>query len=78
MIMQMKRHNAKCPYHNCKIEGIQNDISKTLYVPLDHTRFADSVSPCKYDPSALPLHTHEEFMKEAKEVQRMLNTAMSE
>jgi hypothetical protein len=78
MIMRMKGHNAKRPCRICKIEGIRNDISKTLYIPLDRTGFPDSVASRKYNPSALPLRSHEEFMKEAEEVQNALNTATSE
>jgi hypothetical protein len=78
MIMRMKGHNAKRPCRICKIKAVRNDVSKTLYVPLDRTGFPDSVSICKYDPSALPLRSHEEFMQEAEEVQNAENTAASE
>ena len=77
MIMRMKGHNAKRPCRFCKIEAIRNDVSKTLYVPLDRTGFP-SASPRKYNPSALPLRSHKELMQEAKEVQNAMSAAASE
>jgi hypothetical protein len=78
MIMRMKGHNAKRPCRICKIKAIRNDVSKTLYVPLDRTGFPDSVSPRKYNPLELPLRSHKELMQEAEEVQNALTTAASE
>ena len=78
MIMRMKGHNAKHPCHMCKIKAIRNDVSKTLYVPLDRTGFPGSASPRKYNPSALPLRSHKELMQEAEEVQNAASTAASE
>jgi hypothetical protein len=78
MIMRMKGHNAKRPCRICKIKAIRNDVSKTLYVPLDRTGFPDSVSPRKYNPLELPLRSHKELMQEAEEVQNTLTTAASE
>jgi hypothetical protein len=68
MIMRMKGHNAKLPCRMCEIQGIRNDTSKTYYVPLNRDNFA-SASPRQYDPSALPLRSHETFIQQAEAVQ---------
>ena len=77
MIMCVKGHNTKLPCHMCKIVAVQNDLSKMLYVPLNHTNFPSSVTPCSYDTSPLPLHTHKEFMWHAEKVQTALTATAS-
>jgi hypothetical protein len=77
MIMRMKGHNALLPCRMCKIVAVRNDVSKTLYVPLDRTNFPSSVTPRSYDASALPLRTHKEFMRHAEKVQTALTATAS-
>ncbi|CDO68471.1 hypothetical protein BN946_scf184754.g5 [Trametes cinnabarina] len=75
MVMRMKGHNGACPCRMCSIRGIPIPDSRnnTLYVPLDRTRHPtvqNSPAAIKtYDPDALPLRTHEQFLQQAHEVQ---------
>ncbi|KIL55189.1 hypothetical protein M378DRAFT_53490, partial [Amanita muscaria Koide BX008] len=78
MLMRMKGHNSQYPCHMCMIKGVRNDVNKTLYVPLDRRKFPDTVEPRNYNPSALPLRNHEQFMHEAQQVQYALTAAESE
>ncbi|RDX41077.1 hypothetical protein OH76DRAFT_1301486, partial [Lentinus brumalis] len=73
LLMRMKGHNAVFPCRMCKIQGIRNDTTKTLYVPLDRRNFAhdDDI----YDAFSLPLRSHEEFLASAAEVDNARNDA---
>ena len=73
----MKGHNAKLPCRMCEIKGIQNDTSKTHYVPLNQDNFS-SASPRQYDLSVLPLCTHKRFIQQAEEVQNAVTAAASD
>lgn len=68
LLMRMKGHNAISPCRMCKIVGVKGPSSKTNYVPLDH-RSVSEQSSTLYDPSNLPMRTHEGFMDEAFQVQ---------
>jgi hypothetical protein len=63
----------------CKILSvcIPNACGSTHYVPLDHSQYPDVLSGAsevaKYNPAALPLHTEEEFLNQAHEVQSARN-----
>jgi len=70
----MKGHNTKLPCHMCEIKSIWNNTSKTHYVPLNWDNFS-SASPCQYNLSALPLHTHKRFIQQAEEVQNAVTAA---
>ena len=75
MVMQMKGHNGLTPCHMCHIQGLRVPGSKatTHYVPLDRSHHPQvqghSSAIAQYDPSNLPLRTHEQFMEQAQEVQ---------
>lgn len=74
MVMRMKGHNGFCPCRMCNIHGIRPPDSRhtTHYVPLDRTHHPAASSPSfvkRYDPLALPLRTHNEFMHNAEEAQ---------
>ncbi|KAL7277981.1 hypothetical protein ACG7TL_007934 [Trametes sanguinea] len=84
MVMRMKGHNGSCPCRMCLIRGVRIPDSRnnTLYVPLDRTRHPDvRTHPDQvqsYDPDALPLRTHDEFIKQAQEVQFARSAAEEE
>ncbi|KAL0565341.1 hypothetical protein V5O48_016681, partial [Marasmius crinis-equi] len=77
MLMQMKGHNGIAPCHMCKILAIRNPPENVHYVPHDRTNFLPTTrssdqqpsQPESYNPASLPLRTHEDFMKQAAEVQ---------
>jgi Transposase family tnp2 len=74
MLMCMKGHNGFSPCRMCKITGVSVPGSRgtTLYVPLDRSRhpgILDSPSNIRaYDPSALPLRSEEEMLRQGEEV----------
>jgi hypothetical protein len=65
--MHMKGHNTIASYQICEICGIHKPGTKTHYVPLDHFFFPASQD--SYNPSALLLHNHASFLKQAEIVQ---------
>lgn len=75
MVMRMKGHNGFTPCRICNIHGIRVPGSRqpTLYVPLDRTHHPDAgssdLSPISYDPLALPLRTHPEYLEQAHSAQ---------
>lgn len=62
-LMRMKGHNAKSPCRACHIEGIRipHSSNKIHYIPLYR-------SEAPYDPLALPLRNHHDFLSNAAEV----------
>ena len=84
MVMRMKGHNGACPCRMCSIRGVRipNSRNPVHYVPLDRARHPDVLSDPHavrtYQPSRLPLRTHSDFMKQAKEVQFAASEADSE
>ena len=68
VLMRMKGHNGFLPCCMCKMVGVMVPPSHTYYVPL-HRQNASGSSLGLYDPSNLPMRTHDGFMKEANEVQ---------
>ena len=84
MVMWMKGHNSVCPCRMCDIRGVRIPDSRNPihYVPLDRARhpnvLSDPLAIQTYDPSHLPLRTHADFMKQAKEVQFACTTSDSE
>ena len=77
LLMCMKGHNACLPCRMCKIVGVHGSF-KNYYVPLNHTDCAGSSMPLCYEPSNLPIHTHDNFIKEARFVQLSPNSAIGE
>lgn len=75
MIMHMKGHNAYSSCRMCNIHGVQipDSTAKVYYIPLDRSRHPSVMrgdnEPACYDPLALPLRTHEEFISQANEVE---------
>lgn len=75
MLMRIKGHNALCPCRMCTILGVRGPSARstTHYVPLNREKFPASAhlsgAPTSYDPSNLPLRTHDEFISQAREVQ---------
>lgn len=75
MVMRMKGHNGFCPCRMCSIKGVRipDSRNKTLYVPLHRAHHPDTCpDPAAvhiYDPRQLPLRTHEEYIKQAQELQ---------
>lgn len=74
MVMRMKGHNGFCPCRMCSIHGIRPPDTRhpTHYVPLDRSQHPDVLAGSEaqaYDPSALPLRSHAEFLQQAHEVQ---------
>ena len=78
MLLRMKGHNARLPCRLCMIQGIRIPKSHitTHYVPLCRKNLQAGRSD--YDPSNLPLRTHEQFMAQANEVQSAETNAQSE
>lgn len=74
MLMRIKGHNAYCPCRMCRILGVQipDSATKVYYIPLDRSRHpsvaADPTRPQRYDPLNLPLRSHSEFLRQAREV----------
>jgi hypothetical protein len=73
----MKGHNACLPCRMCKIVGVHGSF-KNYYVPLNRTDCAGSSTPLCYEPSNLPIRTHDNFIKEARFVQLSPNSAIGE
>lgn len=74
MVMRMKGHNGLTPCRMCNIKGLRvpNSRAPTHYVPLDrarHPSVRNTESIKQYDPAALPVRTHLEFLAQAREVQ---------
>ena len=68
VLMRMKGHNGFSPCRMCKIVGVKASSSNTYYVPL-HRRNVSGSSSGPYDPSNLPMRTHNGFIDEANQVQ---------
>ncbi|GJF00485.1 transposase family Tnp2 domain-containing protein [Phanerochaete sordida] len=81
MVLRMKGHNGRCPCRMCKIRGVQipDGTNYTHYVPLDRSRHpstaANPALRARYDPLDLPLRTHDEFLAQAREVERAATNA---
>jgi hypothetical protein len=75
MVMSMKGHGAVSPCRMCKIKGVRVPDSRNTryYVPLDrstHPDVCDDPSQIPvYNPRSLPLRTHDEFLRQAQEVE---------
>jgi hypothetical protein len=83
MLMQMKGHNGFAPCRMCNIHGVAIPCGhKTYYVPLNRSSHPDirsnSSSIHEYDPRNLPLRSHEEIIRQAREVQSALTNAESD
>jgi hypothetical protein len=74
-IMRMKGHNGIKPCRMCNITGVRipGSCATTHYVPLDRSHHPDCGDVPYYDPADLPLHTHEEMLEQAQEVDRAPN-----
>lgn len=74
MVMRMKGHNGFAPCRMCNITGVRVPGLRmpTLYVPLERSRHpavqADPNAIREYDPTNLPLRSHEELTRQAREV----------
>jgi len=76
MLMHMKGHNGLCPCQMCRILSVHilDSQNKTLYMLLSHHDHPTPTAPTdivKYRPEALPLHSHDQFMAQAKAVESM-------
>ena len=73
MILRMKGHNAIFPCRMCLIKGVRVPETRNTahYVPLYRANHPAAVEGEVhiYDPSNLPLRTHEEFLDQARHVQ---------
>jgi hypothetical protein len=85
LIMHMKGHNGILPCRMCNIVGLRVPDSRatTHYVPLDRSRHpevhGDSMAVKEYDPSNLPMRSHDEIRTRAEEVQNTVTaTAASD
>jgi hypothetical protein len=78
-LMWMKGHNGLHPCRFCHIVGIwvPNSRSPAHYVPLNRSQHPDCSDHPHYDPANLPLRTHEEFLHQAKEVDRAPNSTQA-
>ena len=76
LIMRMKGQNGISPCRICDIKGVRFE-SRTNYVPLrrDNIPGAD---PRRYDPSNLPIRTHEKLLEQATEVEMAPNNVTHE
>jgi hypothetical protein len=68
LLMRMKGHNARLPCRMCKIVGVCGPF-KNYYVPLNRMNCNEPSTPLYYEPSDLPIHTHDNFIDEACSVQ---------
>lgn len=80
-LMCMTGHNGKVPCRACKIRGTRiirngetNPSQRKNYHPLRRP-FARPGEPRDYNPLRLPLRTHDNFVKQASEVQDARNNA---
>ena len=84
MLMRMKGHNGIRPCRMCNITSlrISNSRSTTHYVPLDrssHPEVHSNSNAIKaFDPSNLPMRTHNELYSQADEVQTILSDTKSD
>ena len=84
MVMQIKGHNGRVPCRMCKISGLRVPGSRatTHYVPLDRTRhpdiLRDPAAVKKYNPLNLPARTHDEMLKEGRDVMAAPTQAAAE
>jgi hypothetical protein len=75
MLMRMTGHNGYSPCRMCKILGVRVPGSQatTHYVPLDRSTHPsiqeEEHAVAQYDPTALPLRTEAEMLRQAQEVQ---------
>ena len=76
LLMRVKGHNACSPCRMCKIISVRGP-HKTYYVPLDRRKCDDPSTPACYDPSELPIRTHDDFINEAHHVQFSPNTSIA-
>jgi hypothetical protein len=67
LIMRMKGQNGISPCRICDIKAISFN-SKTHYVPLRRDK-VPGAQPQRYDPSNLPIRTHDRLLKQASKVE---------
>jgi hypothetical protein len=67
LVMRMKGQNGISPCRICEIKGICF-TSRTHYVPLRRDKIPGA-QPRRYDPSDLPIRTHERLMEQGREVE---------
>ncbi|KAJ2923309.1 hypothetical protein H1R20_g13780, partial [Candolleomyces eurysporus] len=79
-MLLMKGHNGIYPCRMCKICGILKPGGTTYYTPLISPRSLPIPPdhPRSYDPSNLPLRSHEEFIQDGTYSQSAPNAAQSE
>ena len=78
MLLRMKGHNGRSPCRLCTIQGVRipDSRSSTYYVPLCRKNLR--VDQVDYDPTNLPLRTHEQFMAQARNIQAAETNSQSE
>jgi hypothetical protein len=85
MAMKFKGHNGKCPCRMCQVWGLRvpGDAGTTHYVPLDRSHHPDvqnsgGTAVKRYDPSSLPMRSHDKVMAQAREVDSAPTAAQRE
>ena len=76
LMMRMKGQNGISPCRICNIQAIRFN-SKTHYVPLRREKIPEA-NPLRYDPSDLPIHTHDKLLEQAHEVEMAPNNKQRE
>jgi hypothetical protein len=76
LIMCMKGQNGISPCRICDIKAISFN-SKTHYVPLRRDK-VPGAQPRRYDPSNLPIRTHDKLLKQASKVEMASTSAKRE
>ena len=76
LIMRMKGQNGVSPCRICEIKGVCFE-SRTHYVPLRRDKIPRA-DPRQYDPSQLPIRTHEKLLEQASEVEMAPNNVTRE
>jgi len=76
MVMSLKGHNGLRPCRMCNIKGLRVPDSRatTHYIPLKSPSVRGSTTT-SYDPANLPLRTHEEILRQGREVDSSLTKA---
>ena len=76
LIMRMKGQNGISPCRICDIKGVRFK-SHTHYVPLRRDKIPGA-NPRQYDPSNLPICTHEKLLEQATKVEMAPNNVTHE
>lgn len=75
--LNIKCHNAIYPCRSCAIQAIRG-MSKAYYVPLDPPKNIRNAGAQRWDPAALPLWQHEDFIETATRIHTAATKAAKE